>query len=84
MLAGRRFRLDEDGATQVFSPLLHYATGCTTDQNGNVYFVNMWTTTRSRAPKSGNVVKFNQDDKTLVTTQQRSAGLPEHNCRRRP
>ncbi len=66
-LAGHLFRVDEDGATQVSVPLLRHVTGCTADQNGNLYLVNMWTTPGPPgmdSPFTGNVIKFNADEGT--------------------
>ncbi|GAC1513546.1 MAG: hypothetical protein NVS1B3_18050 [Candidatus Dormibacteraceae bacterium] len=66
-LSGHLFRVDEEGATQVSVPQLKHVTGCTSDKNGNLYLVNMWTTPGPpgfNALGTGNVVKFNADDGT--------------------
>ncbi len=66
-LSGHLYRIDEDGATPISLPLLKHVTGCTSDQNGNLYLVNMWTTLGPPGPDalfSGNIVKFKADEGT--------------------
>lgn len=60
-LAGRLFRVDEDGVIEVKAPKwLQHVTGCTSDKSGNLYFVNMFITPFP-SPFSGNVVKYTPD-----------------------
>jgi hypothetical protein len=66
-LSGHLYRVVEGGATPVSMPLLKHVTGCTSDENGNLYLVNMWTTPGPPGPNAlftGNIVKFNADDGT--------------------
>jgi hypothetical protein len=63
-LAGHLFRVHGTAATLVDNPLLTHVTGCTADRNGNVYFVNMWTTATPPSPGTGNIVKLDTDEGT--------------------
>jgi hypothetical protein len=63
-LSGRLFRIHGDTATQVPLALIHHVTGCTTDDNGNLYLVDMWTSPGLPTPFTGDIVKFNTDDGT--------------------
>jgi hypothetical protein len=63
-LAGHLYSVDGTAATLVPNPLLTHVTGCTTDESGNVYFVNMWTTPTFPSPFSGNIVKLSSEDGT--------------------
>ncbi|HXN02541.1 MAG TPA: ScyD/ScyE family protein [Candidatus Dormibacteraeota bacterium] len=63
-LAGHLFRIHGTSATLVPNDLLKHVTGCTADQQDNVYFVNMWTTFGPPSPFSGDIVKFNADEGT--------------------
>jgi hypothetical protein len=66
-LSGHLYRIGEGGATPVTMPLLHHVTGCTSDEDGNLYLVNMWTTPGPPGPDAlftGNIVKFNADEGT--------------------
>jgi hypothetical protein len=63
-LSGHLYRVHGTSATLVTNPLLKHVTGCTADQEDNVYFVNMWTTPGPPSPFSGNVVKFNAEEGT--------------------
>lgn len=57
-LSGRLFRVHGDTATQVPLALIHHVTGCTTDQDGNLYLVDMWGTPGLPSPGTGSVVKY--------------------------
>jgi hypothetical protein len=66
-LSGRLFRLSEDGTgAQVpvavknaqGTSLIHHVTGCASDQNGNLYLVDMWGTAGLPSPGTGSVVQF--------------------------
>ena len=63
-LAGHLFRIHGTSATLVANHLLKHVTGCTADQQDNVYFVNMWTTFGPPSPFSGDIVKFNAEEGT--------------------
>src|SRR5712691_5490547 len=63
-LSGHLYRVDGTSATLVPNPLLKHVTGCTADQEGNVYFVNMWTTPTFPAPFTGDIVKLSSDEGT--------------------
>ena len=63
-LAGHLFRVHGTSATLVDNPLLTHVTGCTADRNGNVYFVNMWTTATPPSPFTGNIVKLDAEEGT--------------------
>ena len=63
-LAGHLFRVNGTSAALVPNPLLKHVTGCTADEEGNVYFVNMWTTPTFPTPFSGNIVKLSSDEGT--------------------
>jgi hypothetical protein len=63
-LSGRLFRIQDGTATQVPMPLLTHVTGCTADQEGNLYLVNMWDSPPPSLPSpfSGSVVKFDTEE----------------------
>jgi len=63
-LSGHLFRVHGTSATLVANPLLKHVTGCAADEEGNVYFVNMWTTPTFPAPFTGNIVKLSSDEGT--------------------
>jgi hypothetical protein len=60
-LSGHLYRVDGTSATLVPNPLLKHVTGCTADEEGNVYFVNMWTTPTFPAPFTGDIVKLSEE-----------------------
>jgi hypothetical protein len=60
-LRGNLYRVHGGSADLVPAPLLKHVTGCTTDQNDNVYFVNI-TTADFPTPFTGDIVKFNADE----------------------
>jgi hypothetical protein len=61
-LSGRLFRIHGHTATQVPLALIQHVTGCTADENGNLYLVNMWSTPGLPSPSSGSVVKYDTDE----------------------
>ena len=61
-LSGHLFWVDGTSATLVPNALLKHVTGCTADRDGNVYFVNMWTTLGFPTPFTGNIVKLSSDE----------------------
>jgi hypothetical protein len=66
-LSGHLYRIGEDGATPVSVPLLKHVTGCASDENGNLFLVNMWTTAGPPGPDAlftGNIVKFDAEEGT--------------------
>jgi hypothetical protein len=63
-LAGHLYRVHGTTATLVDNSLLTHVTGCTADGNGNVYFVNMWTTPGPPSPGTGNIVKLDTETGT--------------------
>ena len=64
-LSGHLYRVvDGTSATLVPNPLLKHVTGCTKDEEGNVYFVNMWSTPTFPSPFTGDIVKLSSDDGT--------------------
>jgi hypothetical protein len=65
-LSGHLYRVEGTSATLVPNPLLKHVTGCTADQEGNVYFVNMWTTPTFPAPFTGDIVKLSEEGTSSV------------------
>ena len=63
-LAGHLYRVHGRSATLVDNSDLKHVTGCTADQQGNVYFVNMWTTPTPPQPFTGNIVKLDTEEGT--------------------
>jgi hypothetical protein len=63
-LSGHLYRIHGTSATLVPNSLLKHVTGCTADHNGNVYFVNMWTTPTPPSPGTGNIVKLDTEEGT--------------------
>jgi hypothetical protein len=70
-LAGHLFRVEGKSVTQVVpkdsagNPVLTHVTGCTTDENGNLYLVNMFgpgIPFTSPSFFAGNVVKYPTDE----------------------
>lgn len=70
-LSGRLTRIDDAGVTEVTpkdsagKPLLTHVTGCTSDQHGNLYFVNMFGTGIPFGEPSwfnGTVVRYGAED----------------------
>ena len=57
-LAGHLYRVDRTSVMLVPNSELKHVTGCASDGNRNVYFVNMWTTPDFPTPFTGNIVKF--------------------------
>src|SRR5256885_2765505 len=63
-LAGHLYRVHGRSVTLVDNPDLKHVTGCTADGQGNVYFVNMWTTPTPPQPFTGNIVKLDTQEGT--------------------
>jgi len=63
-LAGHLYRVHGRSVTLVANSDLKHVTGCTADGQGNVYFVNMWTTPTPPQPFTGNIVKLDTEDGT--------------------
>ncbi|TMD87410.1 MAG: SMP-30/gluconolactonase/LRE family protein [Chloroflexi bacterium] len=63
-LAGNLYRVHGRSATLVANSDLKHVTGCAADGQGNVYFVNMWTTPTPPQPFTGNIVKLDTEDGT--------------------
>jgi hypothetical protein len=70
-LSGQLWRFKDGSATQVVprdtagNPVLTHVTGCTSDREGNIYFVNMFgpgIPFQSQTFFQGTVVKFNPDE----------------------
>jgi hypothetical protein len=57
-LSGHLYRVHGSSATLVANSDIKHVTGCTADGQGNVYFVNMWTTPTPPQPFTGNIVKL--------------------------
>jgi hypothetical protein len=62
-LSGHLYRVHGGSATQIPNSDLKHVTGCTTDQDENIYFVNMWNAPFP-TPGTGNIVKFKSDEGT--------------------
>lgn len=60
-LSGHLFRLDEDEMTLVADTNLKHVTGCTADEEGNLYLVNMWSTPGPPSPFTGNIVRHSTE-----------------------
>ncbi len=66
-LSGRLLKVQGTTFTVINNPLLTHITGCTSDGNGNVYFVNMFGSGAPFTPPPasnffiGNVVQYNTD-----------------------
>lgn len=63
-LSGHLYRVRGTTASQVQESDLKHVTGCVSDGEDNIYFVNMWSTPTFPTPGSGNIVKFNTEDHT--------------------
>lgn len=63
-LAGHLYRVHGRSATLVANSDIKHVTGCTADRQGNVYFVNMWTTPTPPQPFTGNIVKLDTEEGT--------------------
>ena len=62
-LTGNLYEVRGRSAIQVQNAELKHVTGCASD-GGNIYFVNMWTTPNFPTPGTGNIVKFNTEERT--------------------
>jgi len=71
-LAGHLYRVHGRSATLVANSDIKHVTGCAGDGQGNVYFVNMWTTPTPPQPFTGNIVKL---DTEAGTSSVIAAGL---------
>jgi SMP-30/Gluconolactonase/LRE-like region len=60
-LAGHLYRVHGGSATLVDNSDIKHVTGCAADGQGNVYFVNMWTTATPPSPGTGNIVKLDTE-----------------------
>jgi hypothetical protein len=60
-LSGHLYRVHGRSATLVANSDIKHVTGCTADGQGNVYFVNMWTTPTPPQPFTGNIVKLDTE-----------------------
>jgi hypothetical protein len=63
-LAGNLYRVHGRSATLVANSDIKHVTGCTADGQGNVYFVNMWTTPTPPQPFTGDIVKLDTEHAT--------------------
>ncbi|MDQ6713321.1 MAG: ScyD/ScyE family protein, partial [Candidatus Dormibacteraeota bacterium] len=63
-LSGHLFRMHGTSATQVHNEFLKHVTGCASDGQDNLYFVNMWTTPGPPQPFKGDIVKFSAEEGT--------------------
>src|SRR5438309_9559830 len=63
-LAGHLYRVHGRSVTLIDNSDLKHVTGCTADGQGNVYFVNMWTTPTPPQPFTGNIVKLDTQEGT--------------------
>src|SRR2546425_3084170 len=63
-LSGHLYRVHARSATLVANSDIKHVTGCTGDGQGNVYFVNMWTTPTPPQPFTGNIVKLDTEEGT--------------------
>ena len=63
-LSGHLYRVHGRSATLVANSDLKHVTGCAADGQGNVYFVNMWTTPTPPQPFTGNIVKLDTEEGT--------------------
>src|SRR2546427_3184405 len=63
-LSGHLYRVHGRSATLVANSDIKHVTGCTADGQGNVYFVNMWTTPTPPQPFTGNIVKLDTEEGT--------------------
>jgi hypothetical protein len=60
-LSGHLYRVHGGSATLVANSDIKHVTGCAADGQGNVYFVNMWTTPTPPSPGTGNIVKLDTE-----------------------
>lgn len=63
-LSGNLFKVHGGSVTQVANADLKHVTGCVSDGETTVYFINMWTNPGIPQPANGNIVKFNADEDT--------------------
>src|SRR5438132_2347745 len=63
-LAGHLYRVHGRSVTLVANPDPKHGDGHTADGQGNVYFVNMWTTPTPPQPFTGNIVKLDTEEGT--------------------
>ena len=63
-LAGHLYRVHGRSATLVANSDIKHVTGCAGDGEGNVYFVNMWTTPTPPQPFTGDIVKLDTEEGT--------------------
>lgn len=64
-LTGHLYQVRGTSATQVAEPDLKHVTGCVSDGEDNIYFVNMWNNPSVPSfptPASGSIVKFNAEE----------------------
>jgi len=63
-LSGHLYRVHGRSATLVANSDIKHVTGCAADGQGNVYFVNMWSTPTPPQPFTGNIVKLDTEEGT--------------------
>jgi hypothetical protein len=63
-LSGHLYRVHGGSATLVANSDIKHVTGCAADGQGNVYFVNMWTTPTPPQPFTGDIVKLDTEEGT--------------------
>jgi hypothetical protein len=63
-LSGHLYRVHGRSVTLVANSDIKHVTGCAADGQGNVYFVNMWTTATPPSPGTGNIVKLDTEEGT--------------------
>jgi hypothetical protein len=63
-LSGHLYRVHGRSATLVANSDIKHVTGCASDGQGTVYFVNMWTTPTPPQPFTGSIVKLDTEEGT--------------------
>jgi hypothetical protein len=65
-LAGHLYHVHGRSATLVANSDIMHVTGCTADEQGNAYFVNMWTPPGPPQPFTGDIVKVDSEGTSSV------------------
>lgn len=61
-LSGHLYRVHGRSVTLVAKSDIKHVTGCAADGQGNIYFVNMWTTPGPPSPGTGNIVRLDTEE----------------------
>jgi hypothetical protein len=63
-LSGHLYRVHGGSVMLVANSDIKHVTGCAADGQGNIYFVNMWSTPTPPSPGTGNIVKLDTEEGT--------------------